>query len=136
MSLWQRLLRSLGLQRSGEVVRFDQTLLSVLEDLAEREQRPREAVAADLLSSALDRRGAAETNLNCWRGLTSREQEVAALICLSYTNAEIAARLSISVPTVKTHVRNVLRKFGLSRRSDLRLALAEWDFSAWDRAPR
>jgi two-component system response regulator NreC len=111
-------------------------VLDELKNLAEREQRPKEAVAADLLSLAIVQRGAAETKLRRWRELSYREQEVVALVCLNYTNAEIAARLSVSLPTVKSHVRNILRKFGALRRSDLRVALAEWDFSAWDRGPR
>jgi DNA-binding CsgD family transcriptional regulator len=56
-------------------------------------------------------------------------------VCLNYSNYQIASRLSLAPSTVKTHVRNILRKFGLNRRSDLRLVLAEWDFSAWDSGP-
>jgi DNA-binding CsgD family transcriptional regulator len=56
---------------------------------------------------------------------------VAALTCLGYTNRQMAARLSLSPETIKTHVRNVLFKFGLNRKTDLRQALANWDFSAW-----
>ena len=128
MSLWQSIQRILGLQ----VIHLDKSTLYELQNLAEQENRPKEAVAADLLTFALVQRGAAETKLRLWQELSPREREVTALLCLSYTNSQIARRLSISTPTVKTHVRNVLRKFGLSRRSDLRLVLAEWDFSAWD----
>lgn len=131
-SLWQHLQRFLGIQ----VIPVDPSVLDKLQNLAEREQRPKEAVAAELLSIALIQRGAAEASLQSWRALSYREREVAALICLDYTNAEIAVRLSISLPTVKSHVRNILRKFGVSRRADLRAVLAAWDFSAWDRAPR
>jgi DNA-binding CsgD family transcriptional regulator len=120
--------RILGLQ----VIHLDQPTLTELQNLAEQENRPKEAVAADLLAFALVQRGAAETKLRRWQELSPREREVTALLCLYYTNSQIAKRLSISTPTVKTHVRNILRKFGLTRRSDLRLVLAEWDFSAWD----
>ena len=128
MSFWQIIQRILGLQ----VIHLDQPTLNELQNLAEQENRPKEAVAADLLAFALVQRGAAENKLRRWQELSPREREVTALLCLYYTNSQIAKRLSISTPTVKTHVRNVLRKFGLSRRSDLRLVLAEWDFSAWD----
>jgi two-component system response regulator NreC len=127
MFIWRRLQRALDRQ----VLQLDLPLIESLQDLAEREQRTKEAVAADLLSLALRQRQAAEANLLCWGLLSPREQEVAALVCLNYTNAQIAARLNISPSTVKTHVSNVLRKFGLGRRSDLRMALAEWDFSAF-----
>jgi DNA-binding CsgD family transcriptional regulator len=128
MYFLQLIQRILGLQ----VIHLDQPTLTELQNLAEQENRPKEAVAADLLAFALVQRGAAETKLRRWQELSPREREVTALLCLYYTNSQIARRLSISTPTVKTHVRNILRKFGLSRRSDLRLVLAEWDFSAWD----
>ena len=131
MTFWQLIQRILGLQ----VIHLDQPTLSELQNLAEQENRPKELVAADLLAFALVQRGAAETKLRCWQELSPREREVTALVCLNYTNRQIATRLSLSLPTVKTHVRNVLRKFGLSRRADLRLVLAEWDFSAWDEPP-
>lgn len=128
MSFWEFIQRTLGLQ----VIRLDQPTLYELQNLAEQENRPKEVVAADLLSFALVQRGAAETKLRLWQELSPREREVTALACLGYTNRQIATRLALSTPTVKTHIRNILRKFGLSRRSDLRLVLAEWDFSAWD----
>jgi DNA-binding CsgD family transcriptional regulator len=34
-------------------------------------------------------------------------------------NAEIAKRHNLSLPTVKTHVRNVLRKLGVKNRREL-----------------
>ena len=131
MTFWQLIQRILDLQ----VLHLDRPTLNELQNLAEQENRPKEVVAADLLAFALVQRGAAETKLRRWQELSPREREVTALVCLGYANRQIAARLSISLPTVKTHVRNILRKFGLSRRSDLRLVLAEWDFSAWDTEP-
>jgi len=41
--------------------------------------------------------------------------------------------MSISPETVKTHLHNAMVKFNLHSRSDLRLLLAVWDFSAWGR---
>jgi len=131
MSLWQRLLSALGLRPVHGSLRFDQTLLSDLQLLAEREQRPTDELAAALLTDALRQRHSADAHLLRWRLLTPREQQVAALVCLGYANAEIAVRLSISLPTVKAHVRNILRKFTLSRRSELQHILSDWDFSAW-----
>jgi DNA-binding CsgD family transcriptional regulator/tetratricopeptide (TPR) repeat protein len=49
-------------------------------------------------------------------GLTRREQEVLELICAGHTNAEIAARLFISVRTVDRHVSAVLAKLGTPTR--------------------
>ncbi len=55
--------------------------------------------------------------------LTSREQDVLSLIARRASDKEIATHLSISVHTVKTHVRNILSKLHLSnRRQAARLA--------------
>lgn len=48
--------------------------------------------------------------------LTARELEILTLIDEGLSNREIAGRLFISVPTVKSHVHNILRKLGASRR--------------------
>ncbi|WP_136042609.1 MULTISPECIES: response regulator [unclassified Microbacterium] len=49
--------------------------------------------------------------------LTLREREVLDGILQGWSNAQLAARLRISVPTVKTHVSNVLTKLGARSRS-------------------
>ena len=51
--------------------------------------------------------------------LTEREQEVAGLVVDRHTNPEIAARLFLSVKTVETHMRNILRKLDVSSRADV-----------------
>jgi DNA-binding NarL/FixJ family response regulator len=50
--------------------------------------------------------------------LTSRELEVLALVARGLSNKEIAGELTVSVPTVKTHVHNLLHKLGARRRAD------------------
>lgn len=49
--------------------------------------------------------------------LTPREREIAGLIAGELTNEEIAVRLAISEPTVKTHVTRILKKFGVKQRA-------------------
>ena len=51
--------------------------------------------------------------------LTPREREVLRLIARGYSYKEVAARLSLSVKTVETHVSSVLRKLQLSSRHEL-----------------
>jgi DNA-binding NarL/FixJ family response regulator len=57
---------------------------------------------------------------------------VAALVCLGYTNKVIAKKLVVATSTVKTHIRHILRKFGLNGKLELKGVLREWDFSAWE----
>jgi DNA-binding CsgD family transcriptional regulator len=52
-------------------------------------------------------------------GVSDREAEVLALLAHRATNAEIAARLYISVRTVESHVASLLRKLGASDRREL-----------------
>jgi DNA-binding NarL/FixJ family response regulator len=54
-------------------------------------------------------------------GLSPRELEVVQAIGEGQTNAEIAAALLMSVPTVKAHVTHVLTKAGLANRTQIAL---------------
>lgn len=51
--------------------------------------------------------------------VSRREQEVLLLIADGFTNAEIADKLFISVPTVNTHRKSLLSKFGVSNTAGL-----------------
>jgi DNA-binding CsgD family transcriptional regulator len=57
--------------------------------------------------------------------LTRREREVLDLIASGRTNREIAESLVVSPETVKTHVRHVLGKFGVSRKVEIRALIRE-----------
>ncbi len=52
-------------------------------------------------------------------GLTERESEVAALAALGMSNDEIALKLSLQAETVKSHLKSVFRKMGVSNRTEL-----------------
>jgi DNA-binding CsgD family transcriptional regulator len=131
MSYWKDILRILGFSSAERTFHFDQDTLVSLQELAKREQRSQTEVAADLITYALRRQEDAERYTHCWRTLSPREQQITALICLNQTNQEIASKLGISPETVKTHVRNVLHKFSVRRKTELRQLLVNWDFSAW-----
>jgi NarL family two-component system response regulator LiaR len=94
----------------------------VLEELARDESN--RGVLAAMLEGARDhsRAAALGIRLGCPPSrdteLTNREQEVFRLICEGRSNKAIASALFISVPTVKVHVRNVLRKLGVRTRTE------------------
>jgi predicted ATPase/DNA-binding SARP family transcriptional activator/DNA-binding CsgD family transcriptional regulator len=57
--------------------------------------------------------------------LTRREDEIATFVAQGLTNRQIATELSISEHTVATHVGKIMRKLGLSSRSQLAAWVAE-----------
>jgi two-component system, NarL family, nitrate/nitrite response regulator NarL len=136
MELLNFLLQRLGLRRESEprYYALDETLQVMLEEIAQQEQRPPEEIASRLLREGLQRRQIEGDLWLRWRSLSAREQEVAALACLGYTNKQIASQLGVSAETVKTHLHHALTKFNLRTRTELGLLLVDWDFSAWDRS--
>lgn len=66
--------------------------------------------------------------------LTDREREVAAAVAAGLSNAEIGARLFLSVGTVKAHVSSALTKLELDNR--IQLALPTTPASSPDRLRR
>jgi DNA-binding NarL/FixJ family response regulator len=66
---------------------------------------------------------AAERGVSTSAHLTSRENEVLRLVARGLSNKEIAAHLTIELPTVKNHVHNILEKLNVQRRGE---AVAHW----------
>jgi len=60
-----------------------------------------------------------ESTLDRYETLTDREREVLHLAADGLTNAEVAARLSISPRTAEGHRSNMMRKLGLSNQTEL-----------------
>ena len=129
-ALLDRLLRLAGLRRT-RLRRFalEQPLSEALLALAQQQQRPPEEIAAELLSSGLAQHDRQSEAWQRWEALSSREQQVAALVCQGYTSRQIAARLMIAEETARTHVRNILRRYNLHSRSELRKLFEDWDFN-------
>ena len=121
-------LRPISAPRKHKVSESMQVTLTTL---SQHEGRPEDDLIQDLLAAGLTQYYESEDLWRKWRSITPREQDVAALACLGFSNREIAARLNISPNTVKSRLHNVLRKFNTNKRTDLRLMLADWDFSAW-----
>ena len=76
------------------------------------------------LRTRLARYEAAEEIVDQGAGtLTARERDVAVLVAEGLTNAELAQRLFISPRTAAVHVSNILRKLGVTSRTDVGPAL-------------
>jgi len=133
MSIWQRFLYLIGKRptpgpRTYEITENLQVTLSTL---AKHEGRPEHELIPDILAAGLSQYQSVEKLWPKWESLSPRERDIAALTCLGYTNRQISARLSLSPETIKTHVRNVLLKFGVKSKAELRHILVNWDFSGW-----
>jgi two-component system, NarL family, nitrate/nitrite response regulator NarL len=59
------------------------------------------------------------------KSLTARERDVAVLISYGLSNKEIARRLGIRLPTVKTYVGTLLLKFNARNRTEIALMMVE-----------
>lgn len=138
MSIWQRLLHLIGLRTDPGPrtytyqVDISESLQVSLSTHAAHEGRSEHELASDIFVAGLTHYFAEDRLLKIWKSLKPREQDVAALACLGYTNRQIGARLNVSPETVKVRLRNVLARFGVTKRSELRLLLEEWDFTAWE----
>ena len=133
MELWQRLLALLQMKPGPDRRYFelDGPLQAALAERADRDQLPLEQIQAELLAAGLEHLQSVDELKRGWESLSPREQEVTAYTCLGYTNRQMAARMCLSPATVKGYVRQALVKFHLHGKDELRLQLAQWDFSDW-----
>src|SRR5574341_570106 len=75
------------------------------------------------------------TSMNESNDLSDRELEILKLVATGASNKEIAQKLSITLNTVKVHLRNIFAKIGVASRTEaamyaVRLGLAAGDISA------
>jgi DNA-binding NarL/FixJ family response regulator len=69
-------------------------------------------------------------------GLTSREQEIAALLTRGLSNRVIALELVISPATVAKHVANIMEKLGFTSRAQIAVWAAAHGLDAEEKAAR
>ncbi|MFE9136529.1 response regulator [Streptomyces sp. NPDC007355] len=101
---------------TGDPVLSPAVTRQLMTHVAGQPEQPRRAAAADRLAV-----------------LAAREREVAVAVGRGLSNAEIAGRLYMSVPTVKAHVSRVLAKLGLDNR--VQIALLVHDAGLLDDEP-
>ncbi|MCA5894253.1 response regulator transcription factor [Isoptericola sp. NEAU-Y5] len=78
-------------------------------------------VARRLMDAVAGSGGARQRARDALGTLTVRERDVAVELGRGASNADIAARLYLSVPTVKAHVSSLLDKLGLENRTQVAL---------------
>ena len=83
------------------------------------------ATAAEYALMLTDRSSQPPTSVPGFGELSARERELVTLVAQGRTDAQIAAQLSISIRTVRSHLDRIRDKTGCRRRADLtRLALS------------
>lgn len=63
-----------------------------------------------------------------WNSLSAREQDVTILVCKGLADAEIAARLNLSVATVRSYLQRVFLKTHVRNRKQLIVRFVNFDF--------
>ena len=137
MSIWQRLLYWIGLRPTPgpRMYEIAETLQVSLTTIAKHEGRPEHDLLPDILAAGLTEYVTNDRLWIKWESLTPREQEATALVCLGFTNGQMAIRMGVTEATVKFHLRNVYSKFDVKNRAKLRQIFAGWDFSLWLKFP-
>ena len=129
MQIWQRILGKLARsfpRKRG--IQLSEDMLHALRLMAKQDGRSEHDLTVDLIHSGYAQQQVSWELVRCWRSLTPRERQVVALICCNYTNRQIAEQLVVSVETVRSHVSQCLKKFGVRNRRELSLLLAGWQF--------
>lgn len=113
----------------------DEQLVIRVRKIAVKQSRLEQDVYDDIFEAGVKALQDNDEYVGVWKILSEREQQVTALTCLGYRSYEIADMLGVSYDTVRTHSKHIYAKFGLNR-SQLRLALQDWDFQEWLKIPR
>ena len=89
-------------------------VLHALEDAAEGGAPMTSQIARKVVQSFRESAEGADLAVN----LTSRENEILSLLSRGYANKEIADKLAITVPTVRTHLRHIYEKLHVRSRTE------------------
>ena len=110
------------------IYQHSDSLQVLVSSLAKREGLPEDEFTSDLLAAGLVQHFGSADFAPKWQSLTKREKEVARLVGQGLTNRQIAGKLFLSTETVNSHVQNIMRKFGLKDKVELRHILGLINF--------
>jgi two-component system response regulator NreC len=96
----------------------DVELLSALRAVLRGEVYVHPSMTRSLLEDLIPQ-GDSSDEMDLWKGLSDREQEVLRLVALGHTSAEIASKLNLSVKTIETYRARGMEKLGLTNRASL-----------------
>ena len=123
--------RALGAGASGFLLKdtAPAEIIDAIRKVADGDPMLSPSVTARLIAQltaggAPDRARAARTQLE---RLTEREHEVAVAVGAGLSNAEIAARLYLSVPTVKAHISRLFTKLEVTNRVQIAICVHDAD---------
>lgn len=89
-------------------------IIEAIEKVYEGEQY----FSADLTTALINKKTSHQTSITA-RELTRREKEILGMIASGLTNAEIADQLFLSIDTIKTHRKNMMRKIDVNNTAGL-----------------
>ena len=119
--------RALGAGASGFLLKdtAPAAIIDAIRRVAEGDPMLSPSVTARLIDqltagAGADRARAARGRL---AGLTDRERDVAVAVGAGLSNAEIAARLYLSVPTVKAHISHLFTKLAVTNRVQIAICV-------------
>ena len=119
--------RALGAGASGFLLKdtAPAAIVDAIRKVADGEPMLSPSVTAQLIAQLTtgagpDRARAARERL---AGLTDRERDVAVAVGAGLSNAEIAARLYLSVPTVKAHISHLFTKLEVTNRVQIAICV-------------
>ena len=107
------------MERSSLTIELDRDLLGRVNDLALDRGQTLEEVVTELVVNGLKDQELWNQAAKTLDDLTPRELEVARLTAAGFTNREIATEMAISPETVKSHLRNIMRKLDLHSKEKL-----------------
>lgn len=132
-AFWQSFVVWLRRRLNEREVLLSRKLRREIEALAQKRGRSVGEVTYELLLTSLEQQIRETGHHPAWEALTRRERDVAALTAVGYSNQQIADRLFLSIETVRTHLRSVLRKYGVHSKEDLRASLGAQDLAMMEK---